>query len=451
MANERYQILSFEQQLSPEYWEWEAEKLKWFDNLEENKNKILKEIGERIQQLDEQAIICTIIHDKDKSESNPNEFVQPHNHTVVKFKGKKTIGQLSQAVGISSDFIEKPKYKTFNFENLMAYLVHAKEPDKFNYPPENVETFETFDYLTYYQSKIKKWTLYKASRKHQQSDESLDYILQKVQRGELNFRHLMIDDDLAFLYANNQTKFKEALSFYGERTAWLRLEELKQARYQMTVIYIQGSPGVGKTNLANELALQIKDYGQAHNFESEIFSTSSKNPFDDYFGEDVIILDDLRTDSLLPSDWLKIFDPLNTARMSARYKNKLVVPRLVILANYQSPEQFFGAIKGEDINQFLRRIHYTIKIESKKFPRFEFDHLFTLFKVEKLKESKNQRISQTECISLNFGFRELLQENSDKQRFIQNLLHNSLYPRIFPEKQKSRHGNDDLLNLLNQL
>lgn len=436
MANERYQILSFEQQLSPEYWKWEKEKLDWFDDWKTNRTNILNEIGNRIKELDENAIIGSIIHDKDVSESNPNELVQPHNHTVVKFKGKKTITQLADIVGIQTQYIEKPKSTRYNFENLLAYLVHAKDADKYTYPPEEVETFETFDYLSYYHSKIKAWTAFKAKRKHQKSDESLDLILQKVQRGEITFHDLMTDEELAFLYANNQLRFNDAFNFYGERTTWLRLEDLKQGRYQMIVLYIQGEPGVGKTNLATELAIRIKEYGQDHGFESDIFSSSSKNPFDDYLGQDIIILDDLRTDGLSPSDWLKVFDPLNTARMSARYKNRFVVPRIIIVANYQSPLQFFGVIKGEDINQFIRRINYNLKIDAKEFSRFEFDNIYTLSEVEKLDNPRQRRINSFNEVRVNFDFKELFKELNDRDYFIKYCLENFIYPRIFPQNKK---------------
>lgn len=72
----------------------------------------------------------------------------------------------------------------------------------------------------------------------------------------------------------------------------------------------------------------------------------AQNPFDNYSGEEILILDDLREDSLAPADWLKLFDPINSARMSARYRNKLVVPRLVIMSAYMSPKQFFWTDPG---------------------------------------------------------------------------------------------------------
>lgn len=38
----------------------------------------------------------------------------------------------------------------------------------------------------------------------------------------------MEDDELAFLFANNQQKFRESFNFFGERETVLRLKDLKK-------------------------------------------------------------------------------------------------------------------------------------------------------------------------------------------------------------------------------
>lgn len=98
-----------------------------------------------------------------------------------------------------------------------------------------------------------------------------------------------------------------------------------------------------------------------------IYSAGAKNSFDDYYGEDILIFDDLRYDSFSCSDWLKIFDPLNSARMSAGYRNKIVVPKMIIVANYLSTEKFFSQIPNEDLNQFIRRLNYKSEIKGENF------------------------------------------------------------------------------------
>lgn len=374
--------------------------------------------------------IALIVHDKDKK-ANDN-LVLPHIHGYVAFNGMFDLERVARRIGIEPQYVEKPKGGKHVEINNKPYLIHAKNPEKYQYSVNEVETFGTFDYVAYIEENSDELKKRAATIKRENSDESLDYIIQQVQKGELFKRDLMIDDELAFLYANNMNRFKEALDFYGERIAWLRLEDLRQSKYKMTVLYIQGTPGVGKTYLANEIALKIKQYGEMIGMKSDVYSASSRNPFDDYYGQDILILDDLRTDSLSPSDWLKVFDPLNSANMSARYKNKLVVPRVIIVANYQAPIEFFSDIKGEDVNQFVRRINGTISIQSKQFPRFEFDNFYNLSEVVKLNEPKYSRISKDEFVTLNFDFKAIIQRNDDKEQFIKLALDDYIYPRAFP-------------------
>ncbi|MBS5602456.1 hypothetical protein [Lactococcus cremoris] len=241
--------------------------------------------------------------------------------------------------------------------------------------------------------------------------------------------------DLALLYAGHMQKFSEAFEFYGLRNAMLRLDELEQGKYDLTVLYIQGAPGIGKSYLAREVAQKVREYGNKNGFASDVFSASSSNPFDDYYGEDILILDDLRQESLKVSDWLKLFDPLNTAKMSARYRNKMIVPRLVIVANYKSVEQFFGSFnfKNEDINQFKRRINFSSKISEKSFGIPPFDRIYSLSASKKLNEPENMRISKNEFITLNYGTK-LLFSYDDRDKFINELLTQHVYPRIFSEK-----------------
>ncbi len=172
----------------------------------------------------------------------------------------------------------------------------------------------------------------------------------------------MEDDNLAFLFGNNQQKFREGFNFYGERQTFLRLKSLERKEYQMTVIYIQGDSDIGKSELAKNIALQVQGKLNELGLRGDIYSASSANPFDNYLGEEILLLDDVREDTMRASDWLKLFDPLNSARMSARYQNKLVVPRLIIMPVYMSPKLFFGRIKAEDLNQFLRRINFLVDV-----------------------------------------------------------------------------------------
>ncbi|ARE11757.1 Replication protein [Lactococcus lactis subsp. lactis] len=377
-------------------------------------------------------ICALIVHDKDE---NKNGLKDAHIHGYLEFSKQKTIASISSVLAIEPQYVEAPKKGRYGRLNCLAYLIHAKNLDKYQYSPEEVETFETFDYEEFIDDNLEDFKKYNATDKRKKGEIGLDLALQEVQEGKLKLRAIMRDENLALLYANHMNQFNDSFNFYGLRNAMLRLDELEQGKYDLTVLYIQGAPGIGKSFLAREVANKVREFGNANGFESDIFSASSSNPFDDYYGEDILILDDLRQESLKVSDWLKLFDPLNTAKMSARYRNKMIVPRLVIVANYQTVEQFFGSFnfKNEDINQFKRRINLISKISEKTFGIPPFDRIYSLSASKKLNEPENMRISKNEFITLNYGTK-LLFTYDDKEKFINELLTQHVYPRIFSEK-----------------
>lgn len=430
MLDKRVKSFIFTQYLNPKYWEWENDKL--FDDYINNKQAIFEEIFARVNELEGLKIIALIVHDKDE---NKNGLKDAHVHGYLEFTKQKTIASVSACLGIEPQYVEVPRKGRYGRLNCLAYLVHAKNLNKYQYSPTEVETFETFDYEEFIDDNLEDFRKYNATDKRKKNEIGLDLALQEVQKGELKLREIFRDENLALLYAGHMQKFSEAFEFYGLRNAMLRLDELEQGKYDLTVLYIQGAPGIGKSFLAREVANKVREFGNANGFESDIFSASSSNPFDDYYGEDILILDDLRQESLKVSDWLKLFDPLNTAKMSARYRNKMIVPRLVIVANYQSVEEFFGSFnfKNEDINQFKRRINFTSKISEKTFGIPPFDRIYSLSASKKLNEPENMRISKNEFITLNYGTK-LLFSYDDRNKFINELLTQHVYPRIFSEK-----------------
>lgn len=423
----------FEQQLKPDFWDWSEDSKKLFLNWEKNKIEIFKEIYERVNLMSESEDlkIALIVHDKDISYGT--KLVEPHIHGYIEFSNKKDLNVLALNLGILPQYIESSGRGKYGKVNSKAYLIHAKDKDKYQYPASDVETFDTFDYEAFINQNKEDFENYSATRKREKSEESLDLVLSKVQLGELTYNDVMEDDNLAFLFGNNQQKFRERFNFYGERQAFLRLKSLELGEYQLTVLYIQGESEVGKSTLSREIALQVQGKLNEIGLRGDIYSASSANPFDDYFGEEILILDDLRENNMSPSDWLKLFDPLNSARMSARYQNKRVVPRLIIMPVYKSPKLFFGEIKEEDLNQFLRRINFLLDVTYKHGS--DENRLYNISEVVKRRGVDFYQKKDGSMAVLNFKYEDIFCSD-DKEDFIRKLLEECIYPRILPKKVK---------------
>ena len=423
----------FEQQLKPDFWDWSEDSKKLFLNWEKNKIEIFKEIYDRVKLMSESEDlkIALIIHDKDISYGT--KLVEPHIHGYIEFSNKKDLNVLALNLGILPQYIESSGRGKYGKVNSKAYLIHAKDKDKYQYPVSDVETFDTLDYEAFINQNKEDFENYSATRKREKSEESLDLVLAKVQLGELTYNDVMEDDNLAFLFGNNQQKFRERFNFYGERQAFLRLKSLELGEYQLTVLYIQGESEVGKSTLSREIALQVQSKLNEIGLRGDIYSASSANPFDDYYGEEILVLDDLRENNMSPSDWLKLFDPLNSARMSARYQNKRVVPRLIIMPVYKSPKLFFGEIKEEDLNQFLRRINFLLDVTYKHGS--DENRLYNISEVVKRRGVDFYQKKDGSMAVLNFKYEDIFCSD-DKDDFISKLLEDCIYPRILPKKIK---------------
>ena len=87
-----------------------------------------------------------ILHDKDVYEedevdSNTGELIhrkgdlkKPHYHFVVRFNNQRWNTALAEELGITQNYIMQPD----SFDRALAYLVHHFEPEKYQYPIEEV-------------------------------------------------------------------------------------------------------------------------------------------------------------------------------------------------------------------------------------------------------------------------------------------------------------------------
>lgn len=68
-------------------------------------------------------------------------------------------------------------------------------------------------------------------------------------------------------------------------------------------------------------------YGQIWDF----CVTASTNAFDEYNGQKILFLDDIKGDGLTVSDWLKLLDPYMISPIYARYHNKMGSAKVIII------------------------------------------------------------------------------------------------------------------------
>lgn len=101
-----------------------------------------EEVLDAIQETFEAwAYIC---HDMDVDETGASK--KPHVHWYGRFKEAKTVSSVAKKLGLAQNEIEIIKKSKF----YLRYLIHADNPEKFQYQREQVTVSEGLDYNKYF-------------------------------------------------------------------------------------------------------------------------------------------------------------------------------------------------------------------------------------------------------------------------------------------------------------
>lgn len=330
--------------------------------------------------------VYAIVHDKDTREVYDStqdmmvvDYKPTHLHAIVVFKkpveGKQGLNlplldQIANLVGVAPQYVEKAGKGRFAKSNMLSYLIHAKDEKKYQYDANEVATWlapgcDEIPYKFIYEQEKARWERGKYAKKNNSADAIedekalLEMLLEKLANGRITKNEILLTDEYYQVYRKNINKMHDAEIAYMERR-YARAEQMvKDGTYKQKTFFISGLSGAGKSTFAKQVAHWMVDQARKKGETWQIYNASAEHAFDTYAGQEVVILDDLRCYSMTPSDWLKLLDPYNVAQVSARYKNRGVVAKALIITSVHSPEAFFAeACRGRDepIVQFIRRI-----------------------------------------------------------------------------------------------
>lgn len=305
-----------------------------------------------------------------------------HGHFVWHFiKGKgspATISNIAKALGIEPNFIEKPQRGRMAYDNMLAYLIHAKDANKAQYKADKVYSAGMYQndepmfrpYMEIYAEHKEAWEKGRAVKKVASAKEDIDHLEELILTGKVTKSQVILTDDYYDVYSRNARRCEDAFRVYGERRAYKTLQALQEGDFKLTVIYIMGEPGAGKTRVAKEFVRRLIEWSAGAMSEPfRCCQTAATNPMDEYNGEEILFMDDMRGSALSASDWLKLLDPYNASPSSARYKNKQPACRAVIITSTKDPIEFFyyckqlgGGDRSEALDQFMRRIQCLTKV-----------------------------------------------------------------------------------------
>ena len=357
------------QYFDPKYWKngWDEELIK-----SANVDKILEEIVKRVSDVATVSEAYAIKHDKDTSlvfdsvtNSTVSKLKEPHIHALLKFEKGATLTDLAVQIGLEPQYLEKAKSGRYGYDNLLAYLIHAKDKDKYQYSPDEVITLTGKNYLEVYHERHVSWLKGKAKKEVLQSYEDIDLLIDNILNGNITKKEMLLNKDYHMLYAVHKSKVNEVFRTIGEIKGTMTQHELENKKFKKTMFFIFGLSGLGKTKFARTLTKSLIQLAKLNDQNWQSVLTAGTNMFDEVNGEEILLLDDVRGDSLTASDWLKLLDPYNISPISARYQNRLGASKVIIITSSKHPLTFFYHAKGntnEDLSQYIRRIAHLVTL-----------------------------------------------------------------------------------------
>ena len=265
-----------------------------------------------------------ILHDKDPDTS-------PHYHIYLNF-GRSGIAlpDIAKWFGLQESCVERVKGRP---EDVLEYLMHGNDSqqNKHQYSPD--EVVANFDFLAQIESS-------------------------KV-----------LGDFEKYSYAQ-QLQYVNTLPVSEKSAAHTKLEKLWKIHCQclvlnperqIEVMFISGKSGAGKTYYARKL-LEKMGYDYC-------ISSSSNDPFQDYMGQQAIILDDLRDEAFDFEDLLKILDNNTASSVKSRFANKVFNGKMIVITSavplsfwYKNCKNFNYTV--DSLEQLYRRITSYVVVTS---------------------------------------------------------------------------------------
>lgn len=330
-----------------------------------------------------------IVHDKDGGEK--------HLHLMMEFKNGRYPTAIAKALEEFDEQVENgKKTRTFHLErfeffdgkgkkdkgktnrtseqshdNGFAYLVHAtdkaKKMGKYQYCPYDVVA--NFNYCALLHKMGIEITQAKKDKAYN-INHGLDLLL----HGIITKKELL--DQLTgsqIAKYSHQIDVVHAQYMMNEAAKWR--EQMKAEGKVVRVSWLYGSAGTGKTSFARELAERDgREY---------FIAGSTRDPYQGYKGQHIVILDELRPTSTLEySDLLRLFDPFGSDVMApSRYQDKPIMADTLYVTTPFDPVAFYNEIFGncpsrykevDSLGQLLRRLSLVIHMDDNFITLMEY-------------------------------------------------------------------------------
>ena len=311
---------------------------------------------------------AVIVHDKDVDKDG--DIKETDIHAMMCFKNARYLDAVAKKIGDKAQYIEK---WDGDANNGFSYLLHrtndARKKGKHQYDPGDAKAnFDFAELMQTLESNLVQAEANTGSGGYK-IDELLNAMYLGIMTKEEAEKHMT-----GAQYGRYRRQVEEVWAKRLRNLAAEWREEMKEQGKQVTVIWLYGEAGTGKTRLAREIATKRN--------QPYYISGSSRDVFQAYSGEHTIILDELRPKVMEYQDILRIMDPFGLTdgvMAPSRYVDKPLAVDLIIITTPYSPWLFYRVLfpersgQTDRFDQLERRITATIYMQQSSIDLVSFD------------------------------------------------------------------------------
>lgn len=346
----------------------------------------VKALTRRCRKLKNIKRFALIVHNKDINQQG--ELIPPHVHVMLEFAKSRSIAAVAKELGDKPQFLENmtKRNRKSGVRNGFAYLIHRTRDAKNKYQYDPRQVVASFDYVKYLQ-RIQGDVLQTILK----GENAVRFLVENVAAGRLTRDK---SEDLALTYnptiCSILTTRLDALEVMQEKQAARRwVKKMEEQHRPKMVIWLCGAAGTGKSVLARALAQTVADKtGFAIN-------GSSRDYFQDYHGEHVLIIDDFRPETLPYEDLLRITDPYSyQIELPARYHDRQLLADKIIITSPFNPLKFYQSDfqishDVDDFDQLHRRLTVVVRFEPDQLQVLNFQRASPQWKTNVVRQNIN--------------------------------------------------------------
>ena len=188
----------------PEHWDWDVTEKAALGSCDATAKVILDRLTAAGLSVRE---AYAITHDKDEHEiwdEYQNQYIvnftSNHIHFSCKLAKGETLENIAKFIGVTPNYIGRPKAGRYAYDNMLSYLIHIKYPKKYQYNPQEVITLAGKDYIEYFRESHRRWMHGRAERIIAETEVDLKDIKIMIINGELTRFDLLTKPEYKYVY-----------------------------------------------------------------------------------------------------------------------------------------------------------------------------------------------------------------------------------------------------------